>query len=639
MIHDSGDWAKGMLGDDKVRKVDRDFDEGITTDDFEYEKNSRKKVFYFYLILAIAIIALFSKAFVLQIVQGKYYRGLAEGNRVRIKQVDSARGLVYDNSGKSLVENKPQFVLTLYSQDLPKNKQEREKIAEKISGPIEISRNDLMSKMKAYQNMFDPLILKDNIDHNTAIVLQEKISNYPCLQIEEKINRQYISDSALAPILGYIGKISDEELKQQPVYKISDYLGKTGLELNYEKTLKGIKGQQSVEVDASGKVARVLEEIDPKVGNSLVLGLNYDLQKKTYEILNKYKDSSKSRAAVAITMNPQTGEILSMVSLPSYDNNIFTLKSGDEFQSAYEALLNDPSTPLLDRAINGIYPPGSTIKPTVAAAALSEGTITPETTLFAPEKIEVKHEYDPNITYTFVDWKPGGHGVVNVYSAISQSCDVFFYSVGGGWQDIKGLGIKKINRYFELFGLGAKTGVDLPAENIGLVPDPKWKEKVKKEAWYLGDTYHVSIGQGDLLVTPLQLVNSIATIANGGNLMTPHFVDKITNVKGKVIKDQTRQVKKESIISKAVADVVRNGMRQTVTSGTARSLANMGIEVAGKTGTAQFENNESEHSWFTSFAPFNDPKIATVVLFEGGGEGYEVALPATREILEYYFRK
>jgi len=456
------------------------------------------------------------------------------------------------------------------------------------------------------------------------------------LEIQEKLNREYARDYGVAHILGYIGKINDAELSENNEYQLSDYLGKAGLELSYENYLKGEKGQERVEVDAQGKVVSVLAKKESNTGNSVVLGMDLNFQKKVYEIMQKYKTESNSRAAAAVTINPQTGEILSSVSLPSYDNNIFTIASKEEFNHAYNNLIQNESKPMINRVIAGLYPPGSTIKPLVASAGLAEGTITPQTTINAPEAILIPNKYNPDIVYRFPDWKKGGHGYVNVYSAVAQSCDVYFYAVGGGWDKIQGLGVEKLKDYFKKYNLGSQTGVDIPGEGSGLVPTPEWKKKVKKEDWYQGDTYHISIGQGNLLVTPLQLVNYIAAVANGGNLMRPHYVSKITDVKGKTIKDQTKNVKKENIISANVIDVVRQAMRQTVTSGTGKSLNNLKVAVAGKTGTAQFENNTSLHSWFVSFAPYDNPQLATVVLFEGGGEGNEVAVPATREILEYY---
>ncbi len=629
-----------ILGDSKTRHLDRDFEEAYDGNGFELEeKKSSKNVWWYFIFIIIMFLGIFSRAFALQIVSGKHYRYLAEGNRIRQKSIDAPRGLIYDSKGIILTENKPQFIVTLIPQDVPEDKNEKVDIATKIALELDIDKNDILSKFDNYKASFDPVILAENIDREHAIVLKEKFGSINCISIDEKLNRQYVSDAALSHVLGYIGKVNDGELKNNSNYSLTDYIGKIGLEAEYEDILKGQKGQKQIEVDAKGDIVSILAEKEPTAGNSINLSIDYNLQKKMYEVLQNYIGQSGARAAVGIAMNPQTGEILSSVSLPSYDNNIFTIKSKEEFANSYNQLINDKATPLINRVIGGIYPPGSTIKPLVASAGLSEGTITPQTSINDPGEILVPNQYDENVVYRFPDWKPGGHGLVNVYKAIAESCDIFFYSVGGGWDKITGLGQKRLEDYFHLFGLGAKTGVDLPSEGEGLVPNPQWKKKVKGEDWYQGDTYHESIGQGDLLVTPLQLVNYISTIANGGNLMTPHYVSKIVDVKGKTIKDQSKQIKKKQIISQNVVDVVREGMRQTVTSGTARSLSTMSVPIAGKTGTAQFENNTSLHSWFVSFAPFDNPKIAMAILFEGGGEGHEVALPATKDILSFYFGK
>jgi penicillin-binding protein 2 len=299
-------------------------------------------------------------------------------------------------------------------------------------------------------------------------------------------------------------------------------------------------------------------------------------------------------------------------------------------------MLSDPAKPFFNRAIAGVYPPGSSIKPFVAYAALEEGVVSPRTQVMSTGAVVVPNPYNPDAPAIFRDWKAGGHGVVDVYKAIAESVNTYFYAVGGGYGDIEGLGIARIKRYLDAFGFGVKTNADITGEEEGVVPDKIWKEKEFNAQWTLGDTYNVSIGQGNLLVTPLQLARAYAALANGGKLMQPLLVKEVIgNNKEKIFESRPLVVATSAEDEKNLS-VVRNGMRQTVTDGSARRLADLPVAVAGKTGTAQAPRNTT-HAWFASFAPFNDPKIALVILFEEGGEGSSVAVPAAHEIYQWYF--
>jgi penicillin-binding protein 2 len=326
-----------------------------------------------------------------------------------------------------------------------------------------------------------------------------------------------------------------------------------------------------------------------------------------------------------VAINPQNGEVLAMVSIPTYNNNLFAKGiSNDDYQK----LINDSGKPLFNRAVSGTYPSGSTIKPFMASAGLQESVITTNTTINDSGEIAVGN-------YVYHDWK--AHGLVSVSKAIAESCDVFFYAVGGGWDKIKGLGVAKIDDYLTKFGFGGKLGIDIPGEAGGLVPSPKWKEQAKNESWYLGDTYHMSIGQGDFLVTPLQLANATAAIANGGQVLKPYIVKEIKDNNGTVVKITEKTVLNQNFISSDNIEAVRSGMRLAVTSGTARQFNDLPVAIAAKTGTAQFGDSDKTHAWMTAFGPYNDPKIAVAVLIEGGGEGYAAAGPVTKDILNWYF--
>jgi len=353
-----------------------------------------------------------------------------------------------------------------------------------------------------------------------------------------------------------------------------------------------------------------------------------DTQKKAFESLRDSLKKVSAKAGSAVALNPQNGEIISLVNLPSYDNNSFVAGLTEQDRAQ---LFQNNDRPLLFRAISGIYPSGSTIKPLIAVAALNEGIITSKTTILSVGGIRIGSSFFP-------DWKAGGHGSTDVKKAIAESVNTFFYTVGGGYENFKGLGIERLDSYMTLFGLGEKLGIDLPGEASGLVPNPSWKRTVKKEKWYIGDTYHLSIGQGDLLTTPLQMASVTATIANGGTIYQPHLVkgylDQRTN---NIIEMRPKKESKKISIAASAFDTVRQGMRQTVLSGSGRALSNEPFEPAAKTGTAEAPSG-NPHGWFIAFAPYSNPEIAVAVIVENGGEGYVSALPVARDILEEYFR-
>jgi penicillin-binding protein 2 len=564
----------------------------------------------------------------LQVTQGNSNRVLAEGNRIRAREINPPRGLILDSNKKVLAKNSATFSLEIYPLDLPKNKADRTAIYETLAGVAQIPVADIESAIaKKGLLTYDPVILKENLDRDTALILKVKTADLAGVGIAADPVRQYENIPGLAGLLGYVGKVSDRDLKNNPNYKSSYEIGKDGLESFYEKYLRGVPGVSQIEVDSKGRQQRELASTQPMPGNNLILNVDSGLEQVLSNSLSGMMTSSKATGGVAVAMNPQTGQILGMVSLPSYDNNLFTRPTAAE---EYQKLLNDPTLPLFDRTIAGTYPSGSIIKPVMASMALQEGEITPTTTINDPGEIKVG-------SYTYPDWK--AHGNVDVKKAIAESCDVFFYAVAGGWDKIKGLGVDTIDKYLSKFGFGQKTGIDLPGEVTGLVPNPKWKQQVKNESWYLGDTYHLGIGQGDFLVTPLQMVVATSVIANGGQLLQPKIVSQITDKDGNVIETFPKEVVRENFIDPANISTVKAGMRQAGTSGSAKSLSDLPVEVAAKTGTAQFEIAGKTHAWMTAYAPYNNPTFAIAVLIEQGGEGYAEAGPVVHDALKWYFSR
>jgi penicillin-binding protein 2 len=516
----------------------------------------------------------------------------------------------------------------LVPSDLPESQSQRETILKNISSILNIEE-DKLAEVILNQNTksVNPVLLKENANQEQVLMLAEKLAGLPGIFLDNTAIRSYESSMIFAPVIGYDGKITKEELAGNPDYLMTDYIGKTGLEKEYEKELRGVHGAMQVEVDSSGNVKKNLGTISPQTGQDLFLNIDEGLQKIIYDKLTALTEKSESKTAAAVAIDPRNGKVLALVSLPSYDNNLFAQGISNQ---DYKNIIDNKDLPLFNRAINGEYPPGSTIKPAVAAAALSEGTITAETTVNdSSGAIHVG-------AWRFGDWKT--HGVMNVRSAIAQSCDVFFYSVGGGYGNIPGLGMDRMKKYENLFGFGSPTGIDLLGESSGFIPDEKWKEDNKGEKWYIGDSYHAAIGQGDVTVTPLQLANYTAAIANGGTLYSPKIVNHIRSGDG-VDRFVEPEIIRKNFVNQNVLNIVREGMRQTVTEGSARSLNQLPVAVAGKTGTAQFGSNEKTHAWFISFAPYDNPEIAMIVLVEGGGEGSSTAVPVTKEVLDWYFSR
>jgi len=609
-------------------------------------------------IIAVIIFTLFSLLFArtawLQLIRGEYYYQLAEGNRIRISRVEARRGIIYDRTGRALSTNKANFLLYFIPADLPKQEVEREKIMDEASkilaetaGPIslptetkkaltqeevkkiikttvdQVKRNSL----EAYQ----PLFIADKIQYDKAMMLALKSADWPGVVLTSRSGREYhLPSLSTSHLLGYTGKISETELASAGgEYQMIDYLGKTGLEYFWENELKGVAGKKQIEVDALGREKKILNSQKAVDGHSLLLSLDSEAQAKLEELLSATLTKARLKRASAIVLDPNNGEVIAMVSLPTYDNNLFARGiTGDE----YKALLDNPDRPLFDRAVSGEFPSGSTIKPVMAAAALQEGVINEHTSVLSTGGISVGQWFFP-------DWRAGGHGTTDVKKALAQSVNTFFYYIGGGYQGFKGLGVERIVRYEKMFGLSEQTGIDLPAEATGFLPSTAWKEKTKGEKWYIGDTYHLSIGQGDLTVTPVQVADYTAVFANGGKLFRPHLVRAILSNEDKVATPVEIIPVRTDFISQENINLVRQGMRETVVSGSARSLSSVPVEVAGKTGTAQWSSKAPTHAWFTGFAPYDQPQVVITILIEEGGEGSTIAVPIAREFLTWYFSK
>ncbi|MBD3311726.1 MAG: penicillin-binding protein 2 [Candidatus Magasanikbacteria bacterium] len=618
--------------------------EGLKKNKYLGSSLTETRIFLFTLFLLLFFFGLLGRVFYLQIIKGSDYRSMAEDNRQRIIPIASERGLIYDRNLVQLAKNIPNFSIALMPQYLPRDKEKRELVIDRLADITGESSNEIKDIFNRYGSYsHESIIIREDIDYETALKILIKNSDLPGIHIKRGSKRLYLNDfdnydlyytsssraTSLAHILGYQGKLSPQELEElyDNGYLPSDYIGKTGVEKTYESVLRGIYGRERVEVDAWGKERSEISQEAPIPGSHLILSIDIEVQKKLEQILKSTLTENEKTRASAIALDPRSGEIIALVSLPGFDNNDF---SGGIDVSKYQQYLKNEDKPLFNRAIAGTYPSGSTIKPAIAAAALQEGIINSVTSFLSTGGINVG-------PWFFPDWLSGGHGSTNVRKSLAWSVNTFYYYIGGGYKDFAGLGVKRIKEYLSLFGFGTKLGIDLPGEEPGFLPSKEWKEEKKGERWYVGDTYNLSIGQGDLLVTPLQIANMTATVANGGTLYKPRIVRATTNPLTKETKYTHPEVIRDTFISEENINTIRWGMKDCVDHGTCQILKGLPISIAGKTGTAQWSNSADTHAWFTSFAPFYNPEIVITVLIEEGGEGGIVAIPVAREFYQWWY--
>lgn len=576
----------------------------------------------FLIFVVLIFIFLLGRLFYLQVIKGDYYRGLAEGNRIRLEYLLASRGIIFDQYERPLVENEPSFSLIVYPQELKID--EEEEIFNTLNF-INPEQQESLSELFNKENYF-PVVLNEDLDYEEAIALMIKLKDFSGFKIEVDAKRHYLLDSSFAHVLGYTSRITPDEKDEYLAkgYLLTERVGRSGLEESYQTILRGELGKRRVEVDNLGREQKIVAQEDPLAGYNIFLNIDSGLQEQIIDVLNK-RVPKLSGAVVAL--DPRGGQVRALVSWPLFDHNAFSKgMSSLDFQT----ILDDSLNPLFNRVISGEYPPGSTIKLILGAAGLKEGLITRYSQVLSLGGIW----YDK---WFFPDWKAGGHGYTNIIKAIAESVNTYFYYLAlEEFDGHQGLGLDKILDYFSAFGLGGFTGIDLTSEASGFLPSREWKKEVKEEIWYPGDTLHLAIGQGDILVTPLQMANFTTVIANGGTLYKPELINKIVNpVSGEVEKPPIK-ILNERMVNKEYIEIIKEGMRAAVTSGSAKGVYYLNIPLAGKTGTAQVGGDKKPHAWFTSFGPYSDPRLVLTVLVENGGEGSEVALPIAREIWQWY---
>lgn len=593
----------------------------------------------FCILFFLSIFLLLAKTFELQMLKNETFAILAEQNYQRSYFQRSLRGVIYDQDFNQLVFNDLSFDLVANKNDFPTKEDKKEEVLEQIAMILKEDLRDLKKKIEESKEL--QVLIAEKLDRHALISIQPKLSELPGFYIQENIKRFYLDGSVFSHIIGYLGRIDEKERDMFENYSPLDYIGKAGLEKSYERVLRGKKGEILIKKDAWGREIFREKIGDPEPGKSLVLWLDSNLQNKLTQALKDSLKKTGAKTAAAVALDPQTGGVLALVSLPSFDNNLFFQKVSQE---KWAEIFSDPLNPFFNRALAGTYPTGSTIKPLVAIAALEENIIWPEKNIFDEGQIVVENPWFPDNPWVFHDWK--AHGWVDMRKAIAESCNVYFYTVGGGYGEIKGLGAEKIKKYLQLFGWGEVLGIDLPGEKPGLIPDKKWKEDYFEDEvakiWLPGDTYNLSIGQGYLSITPLQVASSFAALANGGKFLRPEMVKQI--IEGSkdsytVLQEFQPIVIRENFVDQTNLKVAREGMREAVIYGSSRILLDLPVKAASKTGTAQTSREGYYHNWVTVFAPYEDPEIVLTIVIENVPEEQIAVLPVAKEVLNWYFSR
>lgn len=564
--------------------------------------------------VALVGVIVFGRLIFLNVFQGEFLRNRALANINKEIELPAPRGIIFDRYGNPLIENKSSFSVFVNAAALLKSPEDLKKTQKVLTEVLNLDQEKLSADIhSARLDKRNWVPVARNISLVGAINL--KSLNSPIIQVSDDYVRSYPDGQIFSHVLGYVG-VSEKD---------NAIVGKSGIESEYDQFLSGKDGLLIVYRDAAGKKLDQKITEAPVSGLSINLTIDAELQRYFYNRMKTSLANLGSKAGVGIALNPQTGEILSLISLPSFDNNKVA-------QS-----LNDPTRPLFNRAISGLYTPGSTIKPLVALAALREKIVKPEDQVLSRGYIEVPNPYDPTKPSRFLDWK--AHGWVDLQSALARSSNIYFYTLGGGlprteldlvrgFSGLDGLGIAKLKEYWQKFLLGSKTGIDLPAESSGFLPDPEEKEIRTGQIWRIGDTYNVSIGQGDLLLTPLQLINFISSIANGGKIYRPMLVNQ---GEPEVLLDYSDWQGEIKEVQDGMKDAVRRPY------GTANLLSSLPLSSAGKTGSSQVSNNTKTNAFFVGYAPAENPQIAVLVLVENSREGSLNAVPIAKDVFQWYY--
>lgn len=592
-----------------------DYRERWELKEYQSEQRLGTRAALLHVVIVILLAGFLGVFWYLQIVKGSEFALLAENNRLRRIALPPTRGVVLDRRDEVLASTRPALNLVLVREGLTDAEGQLKRLEKLLGIPYDLLNGRLQAMRR--RPTFEPLVIKEDVQLADIAKVEARREWFPSVEVEQTALRDYPDGPAVAHAVGYVGEVNESQLAKilDGSIQQGDIVGKTGVEREYDEVLRGRRGWKLQTVNSLGRPLGASQQgRDPEDGHPLRLTIDKRLQRKLVESLGDEVGSG-------IFMNPNTGEVLALASTPGYDPNVFTAPVS---RTTWTALINDPRHPLNDRAISSFYAPGSTFKVLMSIVGLETGAITPQTTVFCPGSVSIYNRQ-------FMCWKKGGHGTVDVHQALVHSCNVFYYLLG------KKVGIDAISKYAKMFGIGELSGIDIPGESRGNPPSVEWKQRIHKEPWYPGDTISVSIGQGLLAVTPVQMATMISAVANGGTLVRPHLA---------------RDAKLASVklpVSAATLALIRDALADVVEEGTATRAQLGPIRVAGKTGTAQVfkksvgvdadkqPKDERDHAWFIGYAPAENPEIAFAIVIEHGGHGGTTAAPVGRKVLEVFF--
>jgi penicillin-binding protein 2 len=589
--------------------------------DLDHESNARReawrrRVLVLAGVAAVAFVGLLGQLWYLQVLEGGKLQEMSERNRIRVRPVAAPRGILFDRNGLALVDNRPAFTLSL----IPREIDDRDTVMARLSVLLKIPMRELEEALERVPpDSFRPVRVRRGLTLEEVTKVEERKLELPGVVVEVEPERVYPTSTFAAHLLGYVREVSDDQMKQGR-YRRGDMIGQSGLERLLDEYLRGRDGGERIEVDALGRPVQVMRREEPDPGAQVITTVDRRIQEAAERAM-------VGRSGAVIVMDPRNGDVLAMTSSPAFELDRLT---GNLDKEEWLKVIRDPLTPLMNRALQSQYAPGSVFKVVVAAAGLQEGSLTPMDRMYCNGEFHLGN-------WTFKDWKEGGHGHVDTRTALIHSCNIFFYQAG-----LK-VGPAAIARYSEAFGLGSPSGIDLGGEKAGLVPFLDGRRRIDGRKWQAGDTVNMSIGQGQVLVTPMQVARMMSAVANGGVLWRPRLVQRVERVDGSLAYSSSSKMTGRVDLSPIVWAFLRQALSGVVNEGGTGGAARIpGVEVAGKTGTAQSVNKSDsakgqDHAWFASFAPAQDPEVVVVVLVERGGKGGQVAAPIARQIYQAIF--
>ena len=585
---------------------------------------------YFVVLAGVAFFLILLSLWYLQVIKGSGYRRLSTNNCIRIRENPAARGMILDRKGRILAYNRPSFEVYVVPEDLKVNPE----VLIQVGQVLNMDQEEIRGKLKTQKRRapFRPVKIKADIEWKELALLETNRVHLPGLFVDVRPRRAYHFGQLASHLIGYLGEVDEDELRQsgKTPYRMGAMIGKYGVEYRWESDLRGMDGGRQIEVDALGREIKPLRSVEPFPGNNLFLTIDFDVQKVAEEAF-------QNKSGVLIAMDPRSGRILAMVSKPSFDPDHF---AGTISPEEWKFLIENPHSPLQNKGVQGLYPPGSVFKIITAIAGLETGAITPNTQMTC----DGVYRYGNR---DFRCWRDGGHGTINLHRAIVESCDIYFYQVG------LQVGVDAIAHYAQEFGLGRPTGIALPHEKSGIVPSTSWKKRRLGVPWYSGETLSLAIGQGYISVTPLQLLMLISAVGNGGKFHLPQVVQRVEDVYGNTLKGYPPVEMAQADVSEKTLRFIQEALVGAVNEprGTGWACILKDTQVAGKTGTAQviklpedYQRGDldrvplkfRDHAWFVAYAPFENPVISLVVLVEHGGHGGAAAAPIAKRVIERY---